>query len=143
MKEDLPEGHMWFVDHQSKLDFFIEFAKLAFKNGEHHVYSIKPFNRTDRQNNALHLWFRQMSEQLNDAGYSNKHPFNDEVEIPFTEGLVKEMLYKPIVKAMYDKTSTTKLSGSELSKAAEVLIRWLSEHKGIYVPFPQTLKDKL
>ena len=38
------------------------------------------------------------------------HPFNDQVEIPFTEGLVKEMLYKPIIKAMYQKTSTTKLT---------------------------------
>jgi hypothetical protein len=24
-----------------------------------------------------------------------------------------------------------------------VLIRWLSEHKGVYVPFPQQLKDQL
>ena len=83
-----------------------------------------------------------MAEYLNDAGYSNKHPFNDEVEIPFTEGLVKEMLYKPIIKAMYSgalnpKTSTTKLTGRELSEAAEVLVRWLSEKKGIYVPFPR------
>ncbi len=53
------------------------------------------------------------------------------------------MLYKPIIKAMYDKTSTTRLTGGELSEAAEVLIRWLSEKKGIYVPFPQTLKDEL
>ena len=91
----------------------------------------------------MHLWFRQMAEHLNDAGYHNKHPFNDEVEVPFTEGLVKEMLYKPIIKAMYQKTSTTKLTGRELSEAAEVLVRWLSEKKGIYVPFPQTIKDEL
>ena len=31
------------------------------------------------------------------------------------------MLYKPIIKAMYQKTSTTKLTGRELSEAAEVL----------------------
>jgi hypothetical protein len=24
-----------------------------------------------------------------------------------------------------------------------VLIRWLSEHKGVYIPFPQQLKDEL
>ena len=65
------------------------------------------------------------------------------IEVPFTEGLVKEMLYKPIIKAMYQKTSTTKLTGRELSEAAEVLVRWLSEKKGIYVPFPQSIKDEL
>ena len=91
----------------------------------------------------MHLWFRQMAEQLNDAGFSATHPFNDQIEIPFTEGLVKEMLFKPIIKAMYDKKSTRGLSGREVSEAAEVLVRWLSERKGIYVPFPQSIKDEL
>jgi hypothetical protein len=44
---------------------------------------------------------------------------------------------------MYDKESTAKVTPAELSEAAEVLIRWLSEHKGVYVPFPQQLKDQL
>jgi hypothetical protein len=139
----MTDGHRWIVDHKDKLQFFIDFVKDQFEQGNHLVYSIKPAGRTERQNNAMHLWFREMAEKLNDAGYSNAHPFNDQVEIPFTEGLVKEMLYKPIIKAMYQKTSTTKLTGRELSEAAEVLVRWLSEKKGIYVPFPQTLKDEL
>jgi len=139
----MTEGHRWIVDSQEKLEFFIDFVKGQFSQGSYHLYSIKPAGRTERQNNAMHLWFRQMSEQLNDAGYSNKHPFNDQIEVPFTEGLVKEMLYKPIIKAMYQKTSTTKLTGRELSEAAEVLVRWLSEKKGIYVPFPQSIKDEL
>ena len=137
------DGHRWIVDSQEKLEFFIDFVKGQFSQGSYHLYSIKPAGRTERQNNAMHLWFRQMAEKLNDAGYSNKHPFNLQVEIPFTEGLVKEMLYKPIIKAMYQKTSTTKLTGRELSEAAEVLVRWLSEKKGIYVPFPQSIKDEL
>ena len=139
----MSDGHRWIVDTKDSLEFFIKFLKDQYSQGNHLCYSIKPFGRSERQNNAIHLWFRQMAEQLNDAGYSNKHPFNDQIEIPFTEGLVKEMLYKPIIKAMYDKTSTTRLTGRELSEAAEVLVRWLSEKKGIYVPFPQTLKDQL
>ena len=137
------DGHRWIVDRKEKLEFFIDFAKDQFDQGNHLVYSIKPAGRTERQNNAMHLWFRQMAEQLNDAGFSATHPFNDQIEIPFTEGLVKEMLFKPIIKAMYDKKSTRGLSGREVSEAAEVLVRWLSEHKGIYVPFPQSIKDEL
>jgi hypothetical protein len=53
------------------------------------------------------------------------------------------MLYKPTAKAMFDKDTTTRLTPAELSEASEVLVRWLSEHKGIYVPFPQQLKDEL
>lgn len=139
----MSDGHRWIVDSKDKLDFFIGFVKDRFNEGGYYLYSIKPAGRTERQNNAMHLWFRKMAEQLNDAGYSNAHPFNDQVEVPFTEGLVKEMLYKPIIKAMYQKTSTTRLTGKELSEAAEVLVRWLSEKKGIYVPFPQTLTDEL
>ena len=110
-------GHRWIVDSQEKLEFFADFAKDQFFQGNHLLYSIKPAGRTEKQNNAMHLWFRQMAEQLNDAGFSATHPFNDKIEVPFTEGLVKEMLYKPIIKAMYDKTSTTKLAGKELSEA--------------------------
>ncbi len=77
------------------------------------------------------------------AGYSAKHPFNDEIEVPFTEVLAKEMLYKPIIEAMYDKKSTATLTGGQVSEAAEVLVRWLSEKKGIHAPFPQALKDDI
>jgi len=136
-------GHRWIVDGRDKADFFIKFINDQFQSGEILCYGIKKYGRTERQNNAMHLWFRQMADQLNDAGYSAKHPFNDEIEVPFTEVLVKEMLYKPIIKAMYDKKSTATLTGGQVSEAAEVLVRWLSEKKGIHAPFPQTLKDDI
>jgi|SRR6056300_554085 hypothetical protein len=134
-------GHRWIVDSNDKADFFIKFIKDQFQSGEVLIYNIKPYGRTERQNDAMHLWFRQMAEKLNNAGHSATHPFNDEIEVPFTEVLVKEMLYKPIIKAMYDKKSTTSLTGSQLSEAAEVLVRWLAEHKNVLVPFPSQLKE--
>ena len=137
----MTDGHRWIVDHKDKLQFFIDFVKDRFEQGNHLVYSIKPAGRTERQNNAMHLWFRQMAEQSTMLDTTTSTPST--IEVPFTEGLVKEMLYKPIIKAMYQKTSTTKLTGRELSEAAEVLVRWLSEKKGIYVPFPQSIKDEL
>jgi hypothetical protein len=137
----MTDGHQWLVDHKDKLDFFIAFITAELQSGSHHLYSIKPAGRSEKQNNAMHLWFRQIAEKLNDGGYHATHPFNNEVEIPFTEMLVKEMLYKPVIKAMYDKKSTSRLSGRELSEAAEVLVRWLAEHKGFLVPFPSELKE--
>jgi hypothetical protein len=137
----MTDGHQWLVDHKDKLDFFIAFITAELQSGSHHLYSIKPAGRSEKQNNAMHLWFRQIAEELNDGGYHATHPFNNEVEVPFTEVLVKEMLYKPVIKAMYDKKSTAGLSGRELSEAAEVLVRWLAEHKGFLVPFPSELKE--
>ena len=133
----------WIVNNKDKLEFFIAHVKEQYENGRHITYSIKEETRTERQNGALHMWFRQIAEQLNDSGSWARHPFSDPLEIPFTDILIKAMLYKPIIKSMYDKTSTGKLTVRELSHAAEVLIRWLSEHKNIYVPFPQILKDKM
>ena len=134
-------SHRWLVDTKDKMDFFIAFITTQFDDGKKILYAIKDTTRSDRQNNAMHLWFRQIASELNDAGYWVRHPFSDALEIPFTEVLVKETLYKPIIKSMYDKNSTGKLTAQELSEAAEVLIRWLSEHKQVYVPFPQQLKD--
>jgi len=136
-------SHRWLVDSKDKANFFINFILDQWQEGKTILYYIKDTNRTDRQNNAMHLWFRQVAEKLNDAGHYVRHPFSDTFEIPFTEVLVKETLYKPVLNAMYSKTSTAKLTAKEVSEAAEVLIRWLSEHKQVYVPFPQQLKDQL
>ena len=140
---NMESAHRWLVDTKDKRDFFISFVNRQFENGSKILYAIKDTTRSDRQNNAMHLWFRQIAKELNDAGYWVRHPFSDKLEIPFTEVLVKETLYRPIIQSMYDKTHTGKLTPKELSEAAEVLIRWLSEHKGVYVPFPQQLKDQL
>ena len=136
-------GHMWIVDAKEKMEFFIQFIRHHYDEGKIITYSIKEESRTSRQNGAMHLWFRNIANALNDSGAWAKHPFNDEFEIPFTEVLVKEMLYKPVIKAMYGKDSTSSLQVKELSEAAEVLVRWLSEHKRIYVPFPQSIKDEM
>jgi len=85
----MTDGHQWLVDHKDKLDFFIAFITAELQSGSHHLYSIKPAGRSEKQNNAMHLWFRQIAEKLNDGGYHATHPFNNEVEVPFTEVLVR------------------------------------------------------
>jgi len=136
-------SHRWMVDSKEKAEFFIAFIKDQFQAGTVLTYKIREENRTERQNGAMHMWFRQIADRLNDAGDWVKHPYSDTLEIPFTDVLVKEMLYKPVIKSMYEKNSTAKLTVRELSESAEVLVRWLSEHRGVYVPFPQSLKDQL
>lgn len=136
-------SHRWIVDSKEKAEFFIAFIKDQFQTGTVLTYKIREENRTERQNGAMHLWFRQIADKLNGAGDWARHPYSDTLEIPFTDVLVKEMLYKPVIKSMYDKNSTAKLTVRELSESAEVLVRWLSEHRGVYVPFPQSLKDQL
>jgi len=139
----MDSGQGWIVDTTHKLEQFIDFINRSFSDGKHNLYLIKDANRSAKQNNAMHVWFRQLAEQLNEAGHTMPHPFDDDFELSFTEVRVKEILFKPIIEAMYDKKSTAKLTTKELSDAAEELIRYLSEHKGVYVPWPQTMKDEM
>ena len=47
---------------------------------------------------------------LNDAGFEIPHPFKSDLEIPYTEHSVKELLYRPIIEAMFGESSSTQLS---------------------------------
>lgn len=135
-------SHRWYVDTQEKADFFILFIKDQLGSGNLITYNIKTERRSDRQNAAIHLWFRHIADQLNEAGHYCRHPFNDDFEIPFTEITVKELLFKPVITAMWDKAKTSDLEVKELSESSEALVRWLSSNKGIYCPLPQKLKDE-
>jgi hypothetical protein len=89
--------------------------------------------RTPKQNDSAHLWFRQIADVLNDAGYEQMITIGT-ADTPWTEWSIK-VLFVKIAKAMYGKAHTSELTTRQLSEASEVLNRVLGE-KGIYVPFP-------
>ena len=93
--------------------------------------------RTDAQNRSIHLYCRLLAEALNDAGYDIQHVLTQKlVSIPWSGDTVKELLWREIQRAMYDKESTTELSISEVSDVYEVLDRHISEKFGVHVEFP-------
>lgn len=89
--------------------------------------------RTLEQNAALHLYFRWLSEALQEKHFDFREL---KVEIPATEHLVKEMMWKVVQETMYGKKSTTKLEKSEVSGVYDTLHRALIDRFGINVPFP-------
>lgn len=96
----------------------------------------KEKQRTSQQNRAAHLWFRQVAEKLNEAGYSVNDKQVLKLDMDFTEYVVKEYMFKKIASAMFGKDSTAKLTKEETSKAIEQLHRLLAENFSVYVPFP-------
>ncbi len=92
--------------------------------------------RTDQQNKALHLWFRQVAEALRDM--DEEYDFRD-IKVPIrpTESLVKEYMWKPIQQALYGSKSTTQLEKMEVADVYDHLNRLLGERFGIHVPFPE------
>ena len=92
--------------------------------------------RTDKQNAALHLYFTQISEALNDAGFDMKKLIKKEIDIPWTPLNVKEYLWRPIQRELLRKKSTTELKTTDIDKVYDVLNRLLGERTGIFIPWP-------
>ncbi len=92
-------------------------------------------SRTQKQNRALHLYFTQLAEMLNDAGLDMRTVLKPEIEIPWTPGTIKNQLWRPVQKAYLGKESTTELESPEITKIYEVINRHLAKF-GISLPFP-------
>ena len=93
--------------------------------------------RTARQNRALHVYLRLLGEALNEAGLDQRKVLKSEFPIPWTTESAKQNLFSPIMKAMFDIDSTTKLERIQVSQVYDVLNRSFSEKYGISIPVPE------
>lgn len=92
--------------------------------------------RTQRQSNALHLYFEMLAEALSGAGLDMRKTLKPTIEIPWNKETVKEYLFKPIMKAQLNKESTTEMTTKEVDQVIETLNRHLGEKFGLHIPFP-------
>lgn len=92
--------------------------------------------RTQRQSNALHLYFELLAEALGEAGLDMRKTLKPTIEIPWNKETVKEYLFKPIMKAQLNKESTTEMTTKEVDQVIETLNRHLGEKFGLHIPFP-------
>ena len=94
--------------------------------------------RTIKQNKSIHLYFKLLAYELNEAGFDVMKTMSHDIAIPWNEHLIKELIWKKVQRVMTDKRSTTKLDTSEVSKVYEVINRHLAETTGVSVPFPDS-----
>lgn len=92
--------------------------------------------RTTTQNNALHLYFRLLADELNLAGLDMKKVLKPSIDIEWNEETVKEYLWRPIQNAQVLKKSTRQLNTKEIDKIYDTINRHMSEKFGISVPWP-------
>lgn len=93
--------------------------------------------RTTQQNKSIHKLCEMVAESMNDAGYDLKAVLEKKViPVPCTKENIKENIFKPIEKALFNKGSTTQLTTGEVTEVYEVMNRWLGQEFGIHVPFP-------
>jgi len=98
--------------------------------------------RTNQQNKAMHVDFKLICDALNDAGLDQRKVLKPSISIPWTPTAVKEQLWKPIQKALWQKESTTELDKiKEIEHTHDVLLRHLGEKFELeYIEFPHDEK---
>lgn len=98
--------------------------------------------RTLPQNDAIHLYCKQLASELNEKEHKFKlHLGNKVIELDWTTSMVKENIWRPIQKALTKKESSKDLDKvSEISMIYEHLNRFFSNKPFCFhIPFPSEL----
>jgi len=90
--------------------------------------------RTTKQNAALHKYFTLVADFLNNKGITYEVVLG--LEAPFTPEIIKYSFFHPIMFAMFDLKSTTKLTTAQMNQVFDVYSKHLSEMTGEYIAFP-------
>lgn len=96
--------------------------------------------RSLSQNSAAHLFFRNLSDSLNDAGMEQHVFFKDGFFVNWNPETVKENIWKPVQVAICGESSTTKPTREQYVKIYEHVNRLLSA-KGLHEPWPTKRED--
>jgi len=125
------------LENQNDIYLFKKQNEWVIENKKTVEQKVIQKNRSITQNRALHLFFEHISNQLNEMGNTFHYTGlkGIEIECRYTANLVKEMIWRPIQIALFEKESTTKLTTHEMNEIITILNKFFAD-KGIYLPFP-------
>lgn len=93
--------------------------------------------RTITQNNALHLYFKMISDELNELGlefcYTGLKGLD--LSVPYTPFIFKDLFWKPVQKTLFNINSTTELTTVQIDTMINIFNKFFSE-RGIVLDFP-------
>lgn len=97
--------------------------------------------RSLQQNKSLHLGCRNLADKFNDAGLDMKKVLKPEIDIPWTESSIKEYMFNPISKVMFDGKTSSELDTKEIQAAWAVMIRFTGEKHGVTTVWPDLISQ--
>ena len=98
------------LNEDTSIDYVI--GKLKIHGKVIDVKNVKE-TRTTQQNSALHLWFTQLAEALNEKHFTVRDILQKSVQVDWTPVLVKEVIWRRLQESMFGKKSTTQLFKSK------------------------------
>ena len=134
----MSNGQGWKVDSDETLLALFKHAQEVVKEGGTLVFDlVKTDKRTSQQNNALHLYFKYLADDLNSSGYDQlTFPWKQGMRLNWTPESVKEHLWKPVQKVIVKEKATSKLKKEEVDQVYQELSRHLAEKTGVTRDFP-------
>jgi len=113
-----------------------KFNALIFKKACIEIKEIKE-TRSAKQNNALHLYYKFISDQLNEMGqeFNYQGITGNTFSTRFTPEIIKEYTWRPIQMALFNIESTTKIDTKQINEIVEVISKFFAE-RGIDIEFP-------
>lgn len=92
-------------------------------------------NRTTQQNRRYWQWLTELSNELVAHGVDMREAI--QVPLTATPELLHQQVVHKIIKAKYNKDSTTELSTTEMSDVTDLVTQVFSERTegNVYVPF--------
>lgn len=93
--------------------------------------------RSSQQNRALHLYFKFITQELNEMGHEFTYlgVKGYELSTTYTEEIVKNFFWRPIQKALFEIESTKEIDTDQMNQIIDVINKFFAE-KGVFIPFP-------
>lgn len=138
---------MKFKARITNLEFFFSGITIISEKGQNDAQNLETNNvidihlpaeyRTIKQNRALHLFFKWIAIEFNNIGMTFNYTGlkGGVIQLPYTGILIKETLWKPIQKSLFDIESTTKIDTNQINQILDVLIKFFGD-MGIDIKFP-------
>ena len=124
------------VNSEISRDEFLVLASKLYDEHRHVTFSYSlGKQRSLPQNSALHLFLRQVSDAMNDAGIEQHVFFNEGFTVSWNDKTIKNEIWRPVQKAVCGELSTKKPTRAQYIEIYEYINRKLSDH-GIHIPWP-------
>lgn len=124
------------INNKSSLDSYINHLRGEFEKHKYLRMDMKTGKqRTNLQNASLNLYCRQCSDELNDRGITFSMFFKEGVEVPWTQDIFKDNVWRPVQRAICNEESTTKPHTTEYPKIYDFVSMKMSQ-QGIFLPWP-------
>lgn len=130
------QGRFWIINSDHTLNNFLKRVNDEYAIHRYLLAKLETGKtRTEQQNAALHVFLRMVAEALNEKGITFEMFFKPGFEVPWTEEIVKDHVWRPLQKALTGEVKTSNATRTDYSEVYDHLNVKLAEH-GIHVPWP-------